>query len=106
MTSEGLRDRLAKGLYLDNVRSMARTCRELSISAERCLPYFVLSCILYGLADHWDERAVPTKETETAERLLIEPLQRVLVAIETGYSDEEVVDLLTQVIQAFFELLS
>ena len=102
MKANELTSKIAEGLYYNNIVQIARRCRELSKELERCVPYYVLSNLLYELAGEWDKGPVLTEEVKRAEQLLQQPILDILAALEDGYSAEKMLHLLTGAIQAYY----
>lgn len=76
-----LRDRLAKGLYVDNLEEMAAICKQLALDTKYPVPFFILNCIFSMIALDWD-RALSVEEAKRVETELRTPIDQLLNSLD------------------------
>ena len=92
-----LENMLKKGLYINNLYEMARLCG-IAKRKSNTVVFDVLESIFYDLAHNWDERPLPKSEAEFIESKLLNSLLQVVEKVNTGSTEKEILQLLTNII--------
>jgi len=92
-----LENMLKEGLYVNNLYDMARLCGKAKRKSSTVV-FDVLEGIFYDLAHTWDERPLPKSEVEFVESKLLNSLLQVVERVNTGSTEKETLQLLTDII--------
>lgn len=88
---------LKKGLYINNLCDMARLCGRAKRKSNTVV-FDVLEGIFYDLAHNWDERPLLESEVKFVELKLLEPFLQLVEKVNTGSTEKETFQLLTDII--------
>lgn len=97
---EQLKELLAKGFYPDEFLKAARLASEASWQAGRPLGLYVLSQILFSLADEWPEQGIEAARAEEMERIMEPPITAFVTAGASDLTSEEEIPYLNDMVQA------
>ena len=104
MNLQQLRERLAKGFYVDNLYEMARLCRDLALDTSRPTPFFVMQHIFSDIAKYWEERPLSVEEAKLVEVEMTKPIKDLIGGIKANASSEQIVHLLNKVVSSYMFL--
>lgn len=102
MSLQELRERLAKGFYVDNLYELARVCKKLSLDTSSPAVFFIMESIFLNVARNWEDRPLPDEEALQVESKLMTPLKELVGALEEDSTNEEVLELLNEVVSAYW----
>ena len=94
-----LRQLVAEGLYLHNLRRILECCDRGLKEEERALAAYVVRSVVADLLREWEGRAVTVEETRRAERELKPRLIAVASALERGDSPVPLAPLLGELVR-------
>ena len=100
MNLQELRERLAKGFYVDNLYMMARLCKSLALDTSSPAPFFVMEKVFLDVAHHWEDRPLAVEEAKDVESKMIRPLEELIHGIEENASSGEILGLLNGFVAA------
>lgn len=95
---------LQKGLYLKNLDDMIEICKELEISSDSPLPFYILRSVFADLSSLWTDRPLPEDIAEHAETELLPLFRAVIKAIEQQSSRSGIYEALDKLISCFIHL--
>ena len=77
-----LEEKLDKGLFVNNLRDMARICVDLARNEEPATAFYVLRSIFLDVASDWDERPLSPEEVERVESKLMPSILEVIYTLK------------------------
>ena len=98
---DALKERLKKGLYINNLYEMATLCRRQAMDTSVPLPFWVLDRIFLDIAYAWEDRPLPVEEAERLQKRILAPIRDVMTAIEKRASPAELYRLLNTLLVAY-----
>lgn len=104
MNLQQLRERLAKGFYIDNLYEMVHLCRSLALDTHSPAPFFVMQHIFFNIARYWEDKPIIVEEARLVELEMAKPLEDLISGIEANASNEQILNLLNKVISDYLFL--
>lgn len=104
MNLQQLRERLAKGFYVENLYEMARLCRDLALDTSRPTPFFVMQHIFSDIARYWEDKPIVVEEARLVELEIAKPLEDLISGIEANASNEQIIHLLNKAVSSYMFL--
>ena len=101
MSVHQLREKLAKGFYVDNLYEMTRLCKNLALDSVSPAPFFIMERIFLDIAGRWEDRPIQVEEAKLVEEKMIKPLEDLVEGIEANTSNEEMFSLVNNVVSAY-----
>lgn len=98
---KALRDKIDKGLYIQNLDEMISICRNALEQVENPLPYFVIGKVLATIREEWEGEPVTVEEVHRIEMAVIDPILRILDWVEHEESKGDLIQALNNLINAF-----
>jgi hypothetical protein len=96
-----IRARLAKGIYVDNMHEMVRTCLQMARSVEEPLPFYVMAKVLDTISEDWENHPVTSATYDAMQRRISGALDRALSIIQDGRPACETWDSLNELVRRF-----
>ena len=104
MNLQQLRERLAKGFYIDNLYEMVHLCRSLALDSNSPAPFFVMQHIFFNIARYWEDKPLPVEEAKLVQSEMVKPIEDLISGIEVNVSSEQTLTLLNKVVSAYLFL--
>ena len=96
-----LKQKLDRGLYINNLREMIGQCMKLARTVNEPLAFYVLACIFDDIIRNWEERPLSTAEVREMEEKICSELESVLTSVSAGHQSQQTWDDLNTLVRAF-----